>query len=73
MTLTNELPETLTKQLRARGVSDKEIESIVVAVSEAWLAQPPQETAGRFSESAVPFVKQFIAQNRELFEALSKV
>ncbi len=72
MTLTVELPEILTEQLRTRAIPDKEVEAVAIAVVEIWLAQQPAVPGSRFSESAVPFVRQLIAQNRELFETLAQ-
>ncbi len=72
MTLTIELPDTLTEQFLEREIPEKEIEAFVLAALEIWLAQPPAKNSGRFNESAVPFARQLIAQNRELFEALAQ-
>lgn len=72
MTLTIELPETLTEQLRARAIPEKEVEAVAIAAVEIWLAQQPSVKGSRFNESAVPFVRRLIAQNRELFETLAQ-
>lgn len=72
MTLTIELPETLTEQLRALSIPDKEAEAVAIAALEIWLAQKPSVSGNRFSESAVPFVQRLIVQNRELFEAMAQ-
>lgn len=72
MTLTMELPETLLNQFRERQVPEKEIEAIVVAALELWLAQPQEQAEGRFGNSAVTFTRRLVAQNRELFETLAK-
>lgn len=72
MTLTIELPETLTEQLRARSIPDKEAEAVAIAALEIWLAQKHSVSGNRFNESAVPFVQRLIAQNRELFEKLAQ-
>lgn len=72
MTLTIELPDTLTEQFREREIHEKEIEAVVLAAIEIWLAQPPAENGGRFGEGAVPFARRLIAQNRELFELLAQ-
>jgi hypothetical protein len=72
MTLTIEIPETLTEQLRARAIPEKEAEAVAIAAIEIWLAQKPPVNGNRFSESAVPFVQRLIAQNRELFEKLAQ-
>ena len=71
MTLTLELPESLTQELRERQVPEKEMQAIAVAALEAWLAERYPEAGGRFAESAVPFARRLIAQNRELFETLA--
>jgi hypothetical protein len=62
----------LTEQFREREIPEKEIEAVVLAALEIWLAQPPVENGGRFSESAVPFARRLISQNRELFELLAQ-
>ena len=72
MTLTIDLPDGLTEQLRERQIPEKEIKAIVVAALEIWLAGQPSEDDGRFAESAVPFVRQLIAQNRGLFQMLAQ-
>ncbi|MGH9801306.1 MAG: hypothetical protein ACRD82_13145 [Blastocatellia bacterium] len=72
MTLTIDLPDRLTEQLNARAISEKEVNSVLIAALEIWLTEPAEsKTAGRFGESAVPFVKRLVGQNRELFEALA--
>lgn len=72
MTLTIDLPDSLTRQFRERLIPEKEIQSIVVAALEIWLAQEDATNGGRFAESAVPFVQRLIAQNRTLFETLAQ-
>ena len=75
MVLAIELPDALSEQLRARQIPEKEIGAVAIAALEIWLAQQPVNhagTGGRFSKSAEPFVRQLIAQNRELFEALAQ-
>ena len=72
MTLTIELRDSLIKQLRERQIPEEEMKAVAVAALEIWLAQPHSSNGGRFSESAVPFVRRLIAENRELFEALAQ-
>jgi len=72
MTLLIELPDTLTQQFREQHISEKEIKAVVLAALEIWLAQRPPKNEGRFTESAVPFVRRLIAQNRQLFETLAQ-
>jgi hypothetical protein len=72
MTLAIELPDTLTEQFRERKIPEREIEAIVSAALEIWLAEHPAENGGLFTDSAVPFVQRLIAQNRELFEILAR-
>lgn len=72
MTLTIELPETLTQQFRKQQISEKEIKSVVLATLEIWMTQQNSKNGDRFTESAVPFVRRLIAQNRELFETLAQ-
>jgi hypothetical protein len=72
MTLTIELPDSLIKQLHERQIPEEEIKAIAVAALEIWLAQQHSTNGGRFTESAVPFVRRLIAENRDLFETLAK-
>ncbi len=72
MTLNIELPEKLVSQFYARQISEHEIKKVVLATLEIWLTQKDPSSRSRFGESAVPFVRQLIAQNRELFETLAK-
>jgi hypothetical protein len=72
MTLTIDLPDSLIEQLHQRQISEEELKAVTVAALEIWLAGHSSTNAGRFSESAVPFVRQLIAENRELFEALAQ-
>jgi hypothetical protein len=75
MTITIELPDTLTRQFRERQIPEKEIQSVVLAALEIGLTQKDATNAtngGRFAESAVPFVKQLIAQNRTLIKTLAQ-
>ncbi|MFQ5628478.1 MAG: hypothetical protein ACE5I1_06940 [bacterium] len=72
-TLTIQVPDTLENQFRERKISDKEIEAIVQATLEIWLKQKDSHAGSRFKGNAVPFVRQLISQNRELYETLAKV
>jgi hypothetical protein len=72
MTLNIELPETLVTQFYARQISENDIKKVVLATLEIWLGQNDSPNRSRFSESAVPFVRKLIAQNRELFETLAQ-
>jgi hypothetical protein len=72
MTLTIELPETLSAQFRERNIPEPEIKAVALAALEIWLAQVPTENGERFGDSAVPFARRLIAQNRGLFEARRK-
>lgn len=71
MKLTIDLPEKLTNQFRERQISESEIQAVILATLEIWLTQEDAKNGGRFSGSAVPFVKELIAQNRDLFETLA--
>ena len=75
-TLTLELPDTLVRQLHQKQVSDKEIQAIAQAALEIWLANAEataeRRSEGRFSESAIPFVRRLMSRNRELFETLAR-
>jgi hypothetical protein len=66
---------TLAKQLRQPEISQKEIQAIVVATLETWLAtleqKPTPQSQGRFAESGTAFARCLIQQNRELFETLA--
>jgi hypothetical protein len=73
MTLTIELPDKLIEQFHDQQISDEELKAVAIAALEIWLAQQHDSTNGRrFSESAVPFIRQLITENRELFEALAQ-
>lgn len=72
MTLTIELPDSLSAQLNERQIPDAEIKAVAIAALEIWLAQQHSTNGGRFTESAVPFVRRLIAENRDLFDALAK-
>ncbi len=72
MTLTIELPDRLIAQLNERQIPEEELKAVTIAALEIWLAQEHSTNGGRFSESAVPFVRRLIAENRELFDALSQ-
>jgi hypothetical protein len=75
MTLTIEVPDRLIEQFHDRQIPDEELKAVAIAALEIWLAQQQQERSmngGRFSESAVPFVRRLINENRELFEALAQ-
>ena len=72
MTLTIELPDSLIAQLNERRIPEEEIKAVAVAALEIWLAQQHSTNGGRFTESAVPFVRRLIAENRDLFDALAK-
>jgi hypothetical protein len=72
MTLTIELPDSLIAQLNERQIPEEEMKAVAVAALEIWLAQPHSTNGGRFTESAVPFVRRLIAENRDLFDALAK-
>lgn len=71
MKLTIELPDSLIEQFRERQISEEEMKAVAIAALEIWLAQQHSMKGGRFSESAVPFVRRLIAENRELFDALA--
>ena len=72
MTLTIELPDSLIAQLNERQIPEEEMKAVAVAALEIWLAQGHSTNGGRFTESAVPFVRRLIAENRDLFDALAK-
>jgi len=72
MTLTIELPNSLIEQVNERHIQEEELKSVAIAALEIWLAQDRSTNGGRFSESAVPFVRRLIAENRDLFEALAR-
>jgi len=76
-TITLELPEVLTRQIETQQIPEEELKAVVVAAIEVWLAQRAAEgkeavPSGLFAESAVPFVRRLIAQNRALFEELAR-
>ena len=75
-TLTLKVPDTLARQLREKQISEREIQAIVVATLEVWLANLessiPTSTPGRFGESGALFARRLIQQNRELFQLLAQ-
>lgn len=72
MKLTIELPDTLTEQFREQQIPETEIQSVVLATLEIWMTQREAHKRGRFTESAAPFVRRLLAENRELFETLAQ-
>ena len=72
MTLTIELPDSLIDQFKERQIPEEEMKAVAVAALEIWLAQQHSTNGGRFTESAVPFIRRLIAENRELFDALAQ-
>jgi hypothetical protein len=72
MTLTIELPDTLMQQFHARKIPEKEIQAVAQAALEIWLAQPEVKNESRFADSAIPFIRRVITQNRQLFDTLAK-
>ncbi|MDZ7360234.1 MAG: hypothetical protein ONB46_05840 [candidate division KSB1 bacterium] len=72
MTLSIKLPEKLANEFSARQISENDIQKVVLATLEIWLKQSETPSHSRFSESAMPFARRLIAQNRELFETLVK-
>ena len=77
-TITLEIPEILALQMDEQQVSDQELQTVLTAMLETWLAQRAgsQEAMakpGRFSQSAIPFARRLVAQNRALFEELAKL
>jgi len=74
MTLTIELPDNLIEQFHDRQIPDEELKAVGIAALEIWLAAQQQHSTngGRFAESAVPFARRLISENRELFEALAQ-
>ena len=76
-TLVLELSETVTRTLEKQYVSQQEIQKVALAAIELWLAhrvRMAEDSHGDwpFSQSAVPFVRRLISQNRELFEELAQ-
>jgi hypothetical protein len=77
-TITLEIPETLALQIDEQQISEQELQAVLTAMLETWLAQraSSQEAMakpGRFSQSAIPFARRLVAQNRVLFEELAKL
>jgi hypothetical protein len=72
MTLKIELPDSLIAQLQEQQIPEEELKAVAVAALEIWLAQRHSTNGGRFTESAVPFVRRLIAENHDLFDALAK-
>ena len=72
MTLTLELPDSLIEQSKERQISEDELKTVAIAALEIWLTGQRSTNSGRFAQSAIPFAKSLIAENRELFEALAR-
>lgn len=72
MTLTIELPDSLIEQFQQRQIPEEDLKAVAIAALEIWLAQQHSTNGDRFGESAVPFVRKLIAENRELFETLAQ-
>lgn len=72
MTLNIKLPEALASEIHTRQISEKDIQRVVLATLEVWLEQKDPASHNRFNESAAPFVRRLIGQNRELFETLAQ-
>lgn len=79
MTLTIELPETVTRELDDRRISSQQIRAFVIEAIEAWLRLQPDESEtatvaepSRFGASAVPFVEKLVSENRALFQQLAQ-
>jgi hypothetical protein len=77
-TITLELPKPLAEQLQEKHIDQREIEAVAFGALEIWLAQKEQpakpeiNNSKRFTESALPFIRNLIEQNRELFETLAQ-
>jgi hypothetical protein len=77
-TITLELPDALIDLIRRHEVDEATVKAVAIAALELWLAQageaPVDEPSSgrRFSQSAVPFARRLVAQNRKLFAALAK-
>jgi hypothetical protein len=73
-TITLEVPEALALQMDEQRVSEQELQAVLTVMLETWLAQRAGiAKPGRFSQSAIPFAKRLVAQNRALFEELAKL
>ena len=72
MTLTIDVPDTLSQQFQKQQISEQKIKAVALAALEIWLAQDAAEKKKRFTGSAKPYVQRLIAQNRELFETLAR-
>ena len=82
-TLTIELPEELTAELKDRHISEEIIHTIAVQAIKEWLdkelgtsvatPETANSNSSRFSESAVPYVDKLIDDNHSLFERLAKL
>ncbi len=76
--LTIEVPEPLMAALDAHHMSDEQVASIVTRALEDWLDQQHRSTTepdpgSPFTESAVDFTDQVIAENPALFEELARI
>lgn len=79
MTLTIELPESVTKELDDRHIAAHQARAFVVQAVEAWLrleesaGDSGTEPASPFARNAIPFAEELVRENRELFERLAKL
>lgn len=72
VSLTIDLPDALAHQISERRISENEVKKAILAILEIWLENQKGQNGARFHESADPFIRQLISQNRELFEKLAR-
>ena len=62
----------LGQSKKGTDLIEVDIKAVAVAALEIWLAEQHSTASGRSSDSAVPFIRRLIADNRELFDALAQ-
>ena len=72
-TLTIELPDRISQQIRDRRISPERLEDIIVSMVDAYLQEsaPESESSEARWTDSKEFAKRIISKNRALFEELA--
>ncbi|HYN86910.1 MAG TPA: hypothetical protein VER55_00200 [Ardenticatenaceae bacterium] len=73
--VTIELPEALIREIEARGLSQPQLEEVIIKLVQAYLQESQEESflpEQDWTDGAT-FARQVIAKNRELFEELARL
>lgn len=69
-----ELPESVVAKVEKQNISDDALYSFIVDTVERWLHRRESTSASSpFAESAVDYIDQLIADNREFYEELARL